>query len=147
LNFNGNTSAVNNAGASALGAGTYVLIQAPAITGVPATNVTVSGAGVSGTGTLSVSGGNVLLTVASSAPLSRPKITAFSLSGTTLNLTATNGTPNGNYVLVASTNVTAHLSTWTPVLTNTFDANGNAHLSTNIVNSSNKTEFYSIQNP
>lgn len=71
-----------------------------------------------------------------------PDITSIGLNGTTLNLTATNGAVNGTVVLLESTNLATPLTNWVPVLTNTFDVNGNLNLSTNIVNRSVPREFF-----
>jgi fibronectin-binding autotransporter adhesin len=80
--------------------------------------------------------------VAPSLPPPTPTITGVSLSGTTLSLTATNGAVNGQFVLLESTNVATPLTNWVPVLTNTFDVNGNLNLSTNIVKPGVPREFY-----
>lgn len=71
-----------------------------------------------------------------------PFITSFSLNGSTLNLAATNGAVNGTFVLLESTNLAIPRINWVPVLTNTFDANGNLNLSTNIVNRAVPREFF-----
>ena len=71
-----------------------------------------------------------------------PTITGISLSGTTLNLTATNGAAGGQYVLLQSTNAVLPLAQWMPVLTNHFDNSGNLNLSTNIVNPNNPRAYY-----
>jgi len=71
-----------------------------------------------------------------------PRITHISLSGTTLAIYGTNGAPNGQYVLLGSTNVAKPLNQWTPLLTNHFDVNGIINLSTNIVNPALLREFY-----
>lgn len=71
-----------------------------------------------------------------------PRITHISVSGTTLNISATNGTASGSFVLLGSTNVALPVAQWTPLLTNTFDGSGNLNLSTNIVNPSVRIEFY-----
>jgi len=71
-----------------------------------------------------------------------PRITSISLSGTTLTISGTNGSPGGQYVLLGSTNVALPLSQWTPLLTNFFDVNGHINLSTNIVNLALPLEFY-----
>jgi hypothetical protein len=70
------------------------------------------------------------------------QITGISVSGTTLNLSATNGAVGGPFVLLGTTNLTLPLSQWTPILTNNFDVNGNLNLSTNIVNSAVPQQFY-----
>jgi autotransporter-associated beta strand protein len=72
----------------------------------------------------------------------RPRITAISVSGTTLNLSATNGANGGQFVLLGSTNVLLPFSQWTPILTNNFDGSGNLNLSTNIINPAVPLQFY-----
>jgi len=74
-----------------------------------------------------------------------PRITGIGLNGTTLSISATNGFPNGNYALLATTNVTLPVNQWTAVLTNRFDAGGNLNLSTNIINPSDRQTFYILQ--
>lgn len=73
---------------------------------------------------------------------SSPRITHISVSGTTLNISGTNGTASGSFVLLGSTNVALPVAQWTPLLTNSFDGSGNFNLSTNIVNPSVPFEFY-----
>jgi beta-galactosidase/beta-glucuronidase len=78
-------------------------------------------------------------------PPTSPNFTAIALSGTTLTLSATNGTSGGDYRLLMTTNVALPLSQWTPVLTNVFDSDGNLNLSTNIVNPEEPERFYILQ--
>ncbi len=148
LTLNGNVIAVNNAGPTALWGGAYTLIQQASgtINGTPATGVTVTGAGLAAgaTASISVSGGNVILTVVSPPP-PIPAITSVSRSGTTLTITATNGWTNGPYVLLESTNVGLPLTDWTPVLSNSYNGSGDINLSTNVA--TNKQEFYILQDP
>ncbi|HEV2318167.1 MAG TPA: polysaccharide lyase family 7 protein [Verrucomicrobiae bacterium] len=66
--------------------------------------------------------------------LQPPRITAINLAGRTLTITATNGPAGAQCVLLQSTNVTLPLNKWTRILTNSFDANGNLRLSTNLPN-------------
>jgi len=84
------------------------------------------------------------LTQSSVVVKSSPHITGVYLSGTTLNLNATDGTANGQFIILSSTNVTLPFSKWTPVLTNAFDANGNLTLSTNIINPAVPRQFFII---
>jgi Tfp pilus assembly protein PilX len=74
-----------------------------------------------------------------------PRFSRISVTGTTLNFTATNGPANGLFVLLQSANVTTPRALWTPVLTNSFDASGNVTLSTNVINPSNPREFYILK--
>ncbi len=70
-----------------------------------------------------------------------PLITSFSLSGTNLVFSGTNGYANGNYELLTSTNVVLSLTNWTAIATNTFDSNGNFSL-TNGINPDEPQQFY-----
>ena len=70
-----------------------------------------------------------------------PLITSFSLSGTNLLFSGTNGWANGNYELLISTNVTLALTNWTAIATNTFDSNGDFSL-TNGINPDEPQQFY-----
>jgi autotransporter-associated beta strand protein len=71
-----------------------------------------------------------------------PTITGIKLSGTTLTISGANGTANGQYVLLGSTNLALPLNQWTPILTNSFNGSGSFNLSTNIVNPTQPQEFY-----
>ena len=146
----GTIFAVNNSSGFPLTAGSYLLISAGTggtVAGtLPAVTVTGGGIAVGATASLQVSGGELYLSVSGGTPPPQPNITKIEvLTGTTpatLALTATNGEPNGTYILLGSTNLTTPLVDWVPVLTNTFDGNGNLNLSTNIVNPNKPTEFY-----
>ena len=58
------------------------------------------------------------------SPTTSPKITAMNLNGGNFIFAGSNGIPNWPYVVLASTNVALPLTNWTPVWSNTFDANG-----------------------
>ena len=111
--------------------GTFSLIS-PA---TPGAGLAWNTSNLTGNGTLSVV----------SAGVTQPKITSVAINGAKLTITATNGMDNGNFVLLQSTNLALQFNQWTPVLTNSFDANGNLNLSTNIVNHNNPQEFYILQ--
>ncbi len=87
------------------------------------------------------SDGTLRVKVASAAP---PQITGIHISGTTVSLTATNGSPNANWTLLQSTNVALPISQWDSNRTVTFDSSGN--LSTNIVGTgTNSRQFYILK--
>jgi len=77
--------------------------------------------------------------------LPAPTITGIAVSGSTLTITATNGPVNGAFVLLQSANATLPLAQWAPVLTNSFDGNGQLNMSTNVVNPSNPRAFYILR--
>jgi hypothetical protein len=77
-------------------------------------------------------------------PPSTPKVTHIGLSGTTLSLSAANGTAGGVWILLQSTNVALPLSQWQTNTAGNFDGGGN--LSTNIANTAtNLQEFYILK--
>jgi hypothetical protein len=71
-----------------------------------------------------------------------PVLTKISVTGTTLNLSATNGAHGGQFILLGRTNLA--LGQWVPVLTNVFDGSGNLNLSTNVVNPALPQQFYRL---
>jgi hypothetical protein len=71
-----------------------------------------------------------------------PQFTGISVSGTTLTLKAANGTPGGQYVLLASTNVAGP---WTAILTNSFDGSGNLNLFITNSNPAVHQQFYMLR--
>jgi autotransporter-associated beta strand protein len=136
---------INNTGA-ALTPGVYVII-ANATNGVaglvsgPVPSAVVVGGGGFATGTtpsLQIISGSLNLIVTPPTP----DIVSIGVSGPTLSIQGTNGAPNGQYVLLESTNLALPFSQWTPVLTDTFDASGNFNLSTNVISPANSQEFY-----
>ena len=73
-----------------------------------------------------------------------PHITSIGLSGTSLSISATNGTAGGSWTLLQSTNVALSLSQWQTNCAGNFDGGGN--LSTNLVNAAtNRQEFYLLK--
>jgi len=82
--------------------------------------------------------------IVGSVPLSSPHITAISLLGTTLSISATNGSAGGSWVLLESTNLTIPLSQWQTNVAGSFNGSGN--LSTNIPGTAtNGREFYILK--
>ncbi len=68
--------------------------------------------------------------VVSSAP---PSIGTVSLTGGVFTFSGTGGTSGGTYYIVTSLDISAPMSTWTPVETNTFATGGTFTFSMNIV--------------
>jgi hypothetical protein len=86
-----------------------------------------------------------LLLVVAGAAVARPQspqFTSISVSGTTLTLKAVNGVGGGQFVLLASTNVSGP---WTGILTNNYDGSGNLNLSFPITNSAVHQQFYLLK--
>ncbi|HXR46411.1 MAG TPA: hypothetical protein VN784_03135 [Candidatus Limnocylindrales bacterium] len=139
----GGTLTLTNISAPLAAGNSFTLFSAAGYSGSFATiSPAIPGAGLAwNTNNLTVNG--TISVVSTAAPV--PHITSIGLSGTTLTIQGTNGTPNGQYVLLQSTNVALPLNQWTPALTNSFNGSGNFNLSTNIVNPSNPREFYILK--
>ncbi len=92
-------------------------------------------------GSIVMSSNAVTLRVASTGTMPRCKLTGFNIDGTTISLSAINGTPGGTWTLLQSTNVALPLSQWETNCTGTFDGSGK--LSTTIINATtNNQGFY-----
>lgn len=79
-----------------------------------------------------------------SQPTSPPRF-GVSMSSNGLVFSGSNGVANWPYYLLASTNVGAPLSDWTPLLSNSFDGNGNFIFTNNP--GSNAQQFFILQLP
>jgi autotransporter-associated beta strand protein len=93
------------------------------------------------TGTLAADG---TLRVMAAGP---PDFGSFGLSGTNFILSVTGGPPGSPYRVVTSTNLTLPLTNWTPVWTNSFDANGNGQPLTNALDPAAQQQFFDILVP
>ena len=122
------------------------------IAGATSTNFTRSNVQSSDQGNYSViisnaagvtTSSNAVLTVVSS---SRPQFSSLSLSGANLIIRGTGGPANGNYFVLASTNVKLPLAMWTSILTNQFNAGGD-FVFTNAITPSVPKRFYTLQVP
>ena len=104
--------------------------------------------GTNGVGNVSVAGNNLILTVSgvtggggSGAP---GNFAGISVSGTGLTVTVTNGTPNGGWTLLESTNLLLPVAQWPTNRTGNYDGSGN--LTTNILNeATNPAAFYLLK--
>ena len=135
---------INNDG-QPLSAGVYPLIEGAVtgniglVAGIAPVLPSVSGGGIVTGATASLQIGRNALDLIVTLPV--PRITAITLFGMTLTITATNGGAGSRYALLASTNLSRPLNQWIPIWTNNFDAGGNLRLSTNLLNPS-VSEFY-----
>jgi alpha-tubulin suppressor-like RCC1 family protein len=77
-------------------------------------------------------------------PRRQPIIGAMSIAGTYLVLSGNSGQPYRPFTTLMSTNAGLSFSQWTPVATNTCDADGNFSV-TNPINSAASQRFYIIQ--
>jgi autotransporter-associated beta strand protein len=107
---------------------------------------------VSGGSSMIIAGGNVQWAnhLASSGsisvvgPLPQPVINGFSLSGTNLVISGTNGYTGGGYYVLATTNLLLPLSSWQTVKTNAF-ASGGVFSITNPIVPGTPDKFYTIK--
>ena len=74
-----------------------------------------------------------------------PMITSEVLSGASLTLSGTCGKAGTNYIVLASTDLTLPLTSWTSIQTNQFDAFGNFSFTINPV--SGPRQFFAIRVP
>lgn len=116
----------------------FTLFNKPVPSGAAMT-VSGGGTGVTWLNNLAADGS---ISVASVGPAPKPVINNFSLSGTTLNLTATNGSAGATWTLLQSTNVSVPISQWITNRTGIYDVSGN--LSTNILNMATNTQAFFI---
>jgi alpha-galactosidase len=86
---------------------------------------------------------NGVLQVVAASP---PRISASLLNGSSLVLSGTGGIPNGEYYVLASTNLILPLSNWTRIATNRFDADGNSSF-TNAMVPGRPQQFYLLRLP
>jgi hypothetical protein len=75
---------------------------------------------------------------------SSPIIRTANISGMNFILSGTNGTANGTYYLMATTNLTTPLTNWVSLTTNSFDGNGAFYL-TNLIVPGISQRFYLIK--
>ncbi len=75
-----------------------------------------------------------------------PKFTTVASAGTNLVVRGSGGLPQGNYYVLATTNLAAPLAAWRNIATNQFDAGGNFSL-TNALGSNSHQTFYRLQLP
>jgi autotransporter-associated beta strand protein len=108
-------------GLAGFGAGAYTLFNYVGFSGsLPTLSSTPAGYSCSLTNT----GSAIQLLVVSTNTMP-PVFGGAGVSGGSLVFSGSNGTPLGNYFLLASTNVALPLSNWTRLTTNQFDAGGN----------------------
>jgi hypothetical protein len=78
-------------------------------------------------------------------PMPAPRITGVSIAGTNLTLTVTNGITNALYTLLLATNLTASLTNWTVVGSNTPATGNFTFTATNVVNQNAPQGFYLLK--
>jgi hypothetical protein len=130
------TIVVNNAGPALATGNTFQLFSQPVSGGG---SMTISGGGVQWANNLATSGSISVVGL-----LPKPVINGFSLIGTNLVFSGTNGYTGGGYYVLATTNLLLPLSSWKPVFTNTF-ASGGLFSVTNPVVPGTPARFYTLK--
>jgi len=78
----------------------------------------------------------------------KPIITSIVQTGTNLVVSGLNGVPDGNYIVLGSTNAALPRTAWTPLLTNSFDAAGSfAFGRTNLMPPYSLEQYYLLRLP
>src|SRR5262249_51261218 len=120
------TVTVNNVGPALAVGNRFVLFSQPVTGGE---SLTVSGGGAGWTNKLAVGGSIQVLSTA----VPQPRITAIGMSAGSIVFSGTNGSPNGAYQVLSTTNLTIPLSSWGTAASGSFDINGNFSV-TNAIN-------------
>lgn len=111
----------------------------------PYSNLSLSPLPAGYQGTLVDGPGLIGLELTAVVPSARPRFTGISFNGGELAIAGTNGAAGGSFVLLESTNLTPPI-VWTPVLTNSYDSNGDFNISTNLFSPATPDEFFELTN-
>jgi fibronectin-binding autotransporter adhesin len=130
------TVLVTNLGPALAAGDTFQLFSQPVSGG---NKMFISGAGMAWANNLAVDGSISVL-----GPLPQPVVNGVSLVGTNLVMSGTNGYTGGRYYVIATTNVALPLSSWKPVLTNSF-ATGGLFSITNVMLPGTPLQFYTLK--
>jgi autotransporter-associated beta strand protein len=139
INTGSGTVTVNNLGPALKVGDSFQLFNQPLANG-NAMIISTAG-GVLWSNNLAVDG--TISVVSTNVP--RPVINSVTLSGASLITRGTHGLTNGNFYVLASTNLATPAS-WVPVSTNAFDASGNFNV-TNAVSAGVPREFFRLVLP
>lgn len=139
LAYGGTLNLVNLAGTYAVGQ-SFALFQAGSGISGSFASITPAAPGSGLAWDLSNLGSGIL--AIKTGPAAPPGFSVLSLTGTTLTIHGTNGTAGQQFVLIGSTNVAAPLTSWAPLLTNSFDGSGNFNVS---ISATNQVEFLQLR--
>jgi len=142
----GGTLTVTSANAAALAANdTFLLFSentSYGLTSFAATNLPTLSAGLAwNTSNLGVNGTISVVSVVTSPPT----LGSVMLSGGSLIMSGTNGTPFAQYRILSSTNVATPLASWLPIWTNTFSATGGYSYTNSPL--TNRASFFRLVTP
>jgi autotransporter-associated beta strand protein len=134
------TVTVSNVGTPLKVGDTFTIFDMPVTNG---NALTISGGGATWNNHLATDGG---ITVAALAPTTPPVFLSSAMIGTNLVSGVSNGAAGSTYYVLATTNLTAPLSNWTPVSTGTYP-NGNFYITNPVVPGTPKKFFILSPNP
>jgi autotransporter-associated beta strand protein len=141
----GGTLMVTNIGGTLTGGESFKLFDAPAgtyLSSFGSIQLPPLGPGLSwNTSQLSVNG-----TISVAGTLVQPVINSVSQSGGNFTFSGTGGVPNGQYVVITSTNVTLSLGSWSALATNSFNGAG-AFSFTTPIDANATSRFFTIRLP
>jgi len=141
-NIFGGTLTVNNLGAAPQAGDTFQLFTSGINTGGFTTlNLPTLATGLSWSNSL-VANGKLTVISVPVAPTISPAITNFSLAGTSVTLSGTNGQQGATYYLLSTTNVALPINQWKTVATNVAGGGNFSFTDTNTVTSSAAQQFY-----
>jgi autotransporter-associated beta strand protein len=140
ITYGGTLVVTNFSGAVTNGQSFQLFVATNGYSGTFSGGVTLpSATGLTWTNTLTTDG----KITAGVVPPAQPIITSISLSGTSLAISGTNGTPGYQFILLSSTNLMLPLIQWTPIVTNPFTS-GSFNI-TNMVDPSVPQNFYMLK--
>jgi len=76
--------------------------------------------------------------------IQRPRISTVAISGTDFVISAINGPPGGNVLVLTSANVANPLNTWTTLVTTQFDGAGNLIIG-DPISTGSAQRYYTLQ--
>jgi fibronectin-binding autotransporter adhesin len=130
------TVSISNLGPALTSGQTFQLFS-QAVSG--GNSLTIAGGGVQWANNLAANG-----TISVVGALPQPVINGFSLVGTNLVMSGTNGYTGGGFYVVATTNIALPLSSWKPVSTNQFGSGGVFSITNPIVPGA-PAKFYTLK--
>jgi autotransporter-associated beta strand protein len=134
----GGTLNIVNIGATLVGGDTFTIFRGPLSGSFAVTNLPALGTGMHwDTTQLGINGTIQVVTL---------QFTTTSVSGNSLTMSGSGGTPNGSYQVRTSTDVTLPIASWDLLDTRAFDSSGNFSFSVTIDTGTPK-RFYRIQMP
>ncbi|HEX4262889.1 MAG TPA: LamG-like jellyroll fold domain-containing protein [Verrucomicrobiae bacterium] len=142
INFGGTLNLANVSGVPLAAGNTFPIFSAGSYSGSFTAGITPTTPGsglVWDTTQLLISG-----TISVKAAAAQPMLSGPFISGTNFIFSGSNGPANQNFVVLTSTNLATPLANWVPVLTNSFDNNGNFN-ATNVINAAAGRGFYLLQ--